>query len=258
MLGRIHGSVEHFYIPKLVHLDTKVQVKVGTDIRSYNLFKLDWDSVDKFKQDSYVKWVEGYWKEQFPAALRDKMPSTLPPRYDEIVKGLVYALPHDYQVAILHFAQLYYAERHRTWKFDTVIRDLCLKPAQAAINTAFKLLADCCYDRQAGGWLRQHPEADKRLIGHLLRYKFWRESTGHGLVWDHAGLDELDHFAEQLLQKGSRLSNVQLGATYRRCLVEIKAWECDEEKFRNFISVGVGKIPEMSPPELPIRDADVV
>jgi hypothetical protein len=256
MLGRYHGSVEHFYVPRLLFQNVKVPVgSQAADSRMYNLFKLDWDSVDKFKQDSYVKWVEDHWQEQFPAALRGKMPGTLPPRYDDIIKGLVFALPHDYQVAVQHFTQLYYTERHRVWKFDTVIREMCLKPAEAAINTAFKLIADCCYDMDSKCWLRQHSEVDKRLISCLLRYKFWRESTVRGPVWDRAGLDDLDRFAGQLLQKGHQRSDTELGTKYRQCLTEIKQWEMDEEKFRDFISVGVGKLALREiPDDLPIKE----
>lgn len=248
MLSRLHGSVEHFYVPRLLYQDAKVPV--GSDSRMYNLFKLDWDSVDKFKQDSYVKWVEKHWKEQFPAAMRDKMPGTLPPRYDEIVKGLAFALPHDYQVEIQHFTKLYYDERHRVRKFDTCIHDMCLRPAAAAINTAFKLLVDCCYDTNSKNWLREDKAGrsgdgidNKLLLGCLMRYKFWRESTGHGLIWEHSGLDEVERSANLLMEKGGIGGDyIKLADKYRRCISNIKQWECDEAKFRDFISVGVGKV----------------
>lgn len=250
MLGRIHGSVEHFYVPNLVHQDLKVPVGTQVpDSRMLNLFKLGWDKVDEFKRKQYTKWIEDHWKEQFPAALQDRFPATLPPRYDEIINGLTFALSHDYLQEVHHFTQLYYAERHRVRKFDTVIRDMCGRVSVSAISCAFNLLSDCVYDIQNQKWLREHQEVDKRLIGCLLRYKFWREATGSGLVWEFAGFDELDQMATRLLEKGARHRDVALAGKYRRCLTELKTWETEQDKFRDFITLQAEAkpVPKLNP-----------
>jgi hypothetical protein len=240
MLGRIHGSVEHFYVPKLITLDKEgeVSVKNGDKPKSHTLFVLGWDLVDEFKAGQYIRWVEMHWKEKFPSALKDKFPATLPPRYDTIIKGLVFALPQKYHSEILHFTQLYYTERHRARSFDTTVREMCLQVSQAAINCAFKLLADCVYDAEKQTWFREDAEVDKHLIQCLLMYKFWRGATGDGLVWDHAALDKLEEsaaFLEKEPYRGTKVTTMM----YRRCLGEIRAWEEEQEKFRSFVGADV-------------------
>lgn len=259
MLGRIHGSIEHFYVPRLIHLDEKAQVgsikqgPAGAPTRSYNLYKLDWESVDAFKRDYYIKWVEDHWKEKFPKALEGRFPATLPERYDSIIKGMLFALPHDSKVEIEHFAQIYYTERHRVRHFDTVIREMCLEVSEAAIGCAFKLLGDCIYDPENKTWFRDNREIDKHLARHLMMYKFWREATGRGCVWEHAEMDKLER-QTAFLEKEPYRTTLDTVRMYRRCLGEIRQWEEDQEKFHSFLSLPVDKASGPSlgdgPPEL--------
>lgn len=242
MLGRL-GLHEHLYVPRLAHQERVAPPgSKFADSNQYNLYKLGWDKVDRFKKKEYQKWVLEHWADKFPVdKLGDTSPDTLPPKYDAIVKGMVYAISHDYMAEIQHFTQLYLLERARVRKFDTCIRDMCLGVSAKAISCAFKLLVDCTYDEASGKWLRDHPDVDRRLLACLLTYKFWREATGSGLVWGKSGLDELNAWSDLIMQKGavgSDSDHVKTAIKYRRCLDEIKTWEMDQEKYREFVTVG--------------------
>lgn len=238
MLGKFHGSVEHLYVPRLINLNREAPVssKQSDTPINYCLFKLGWDAVDEFKQNHYREWVAKHWKGEHPKELCDQVPTTLPKQYDDIIKNMVYAIPHSYHIEIEHFAQLYYQERHRIRHFDTVIRDMCLKVSQTAIGCAFKLLADCTYDAQNQTWLRETPEFDRFMIEHLLMYKFWREATGRGLVWDHAEMDRLEEVCVHIEHGGDGYykSSMEMIKKYRRCAGELRMWEEEQEKFYSF------------------------
>jgi len=227
MLGRIHGSVEHFYIPHLIYLNEKVRIesKQRTSTRLYGLYKLDWESVDSFKKN--------YWKKKFPKSLEDQF-ATLPERYDNIIKKMLFALPYDAKSEIEHFTQIYYTERHRVRHFDTMIRDVCLEVSEAAIGCAFKLLSDYIYDNKT--WFRDNHEIDKRLACHLMMYKFWREIIGRGCVWEYAEMDKLEKRID-VFEKTKLYRDVfDKTKMYRTCLNEIRRWEEDQEKFYDFVN----------------------
>lgn len=244
MLGRFDASA-CLYVPKLVHQERSTPN--GTkfaDSNQHNLFTLNWKKVDRHKVRHYEKWVVEHWAAQFPQALVGQNPSTLPPKYDKIVQAMVYAVSHDYMGEIQHLTQLYLTERARVRRFDTCIRDMCLKVSSEAIGCAFKLLSDCTWDESSHKWLRDHPDIDRRLLACLLTYKFWRENTGSGLVWGKSGLDELDRWSGLIMVKGAigaDSDHVRTAIKYRRCLDEIKTWEMDQEKFRDFTILTDGK-----------------
>jgi uncharacterized protein YbdZ (MbtH family) len=248
MLGRIHTSTDHLFLPRLVCLDEKgmVCLKRG-DEKLYNLYILGWDRVDEHKRRYYLQWVEQSWKEKFPAALDNRFPTTLPGRYDTAIKDLVFALSHDYLAEVQHFAQLYFMERQRVRHFDTSVREMCLDAARAAIGCAFKLLADCIYDRVNHTWFRADNEIDKHSACRLLMYKFWRDGTGRGLVWGHAEMDWLEESAAHLEMNYRHCRPADLRAAqklvqmYRRCLNEVRCWERDQDKFWDFMNVKVPK-----------------
>jgi hypothetical protein len=256
MLGHIYSSVERLYVPRLIHLDVKAPV--GTKFASskhYELYRLNWDTVDEFKRNNYIKWAEARWQEPFPKGLfatniASRCPATLPERYDEIVKSLVFTIPADYMAEIQHFGQIYFMERQRVRKFDTTIRDVCAEVSQAAINCAFKLLADCIYDAENMTWFRENPEADKFVLRCLLMYKFWRENTGHGLVWGLAEMDKLKEAAllmNDVMRTPCTDESRATAQKYNRCLCEIRRWEKDQEKFKNFINGKKGDLPPAEP-----------
>lgn len=228
MLGRMHTSDEHLFIPRLIFLDaTKSAAAV---------FKLDWDKVDEHKRR------------------RSNEIETLPAEYDNFVKQAVYSISTSYQVEIEHCTLLYYTERHRIRHFDTMIRDMCADIGRAAINCAFKLLVDCAYDNGNHCWFRGNQHYDRLMLRHLLLYKFWRENVGRGLVWHHAEFDRLEevaNFREQRAKKtletakdnmtkvGAIRSTVILdayadrnwAAIYRQCLTNMRLWEQEQEKY---------------------------
>ncbi len=196
MLGKIHGSKTQFYVPRLNFLGTQLSSRMPLDQAPHpsdgNLFSLDWDAVDTFKRNLYIK------NSKFSDNIESHFPITLPAYYDDSINRLVFSIPHEYRVEVEHFTSIYYSEAHRVRHFDTVIREMCYDVAKTAINCAFKLLADCVYDTSKQMWFRSDDYLDKRLIKHLLMYKFWRELTGSGLVWDHAELDDLERSLPRL------------------------------------------------------------
>lgn len=226
MLNKFYTSREHYYIPRLVPIGT-AEFSSGHTFKSFNRFKLDWDHIDKFKADQYQSWRTKHWPEQLKH-IGDKCPQALPGKYHDIVRSLTFALSGSYHREIKHFAQLYLLERLRERKFDTVIRDMCLETAAAAINCAFKLLADCLYDEKTKGWLREDVKGDnvytKSLARHLLMYEFWSGSVGRGLVWDHAEMPKL-------------LCQFEDQALYGQALREIEEWHRDQERFFSYFAV---------------------
>lgn len=243
MLGRQYGSVQHYYIPHLVPLDKEAEVfqKHGDAGKKHLLFKLGWGPVDNFKRAQYIDWVEKHWKHKCPAEMLEKATSTLPDRYNTIINDLVFALPHAYHTEIIYFTSIYYQERHRIRNFDTSIRDMCLDVSKSAINCAFKLLADCVYDPVNMTWFRENNEVNKFMIQNLLMYKFWRDVTGRGLVWDHAEMQKLEESAA-LMEREPYRETANMVKMYRRCLREIKQWEKDQERFWSFANVDGPKL----------------
>ena len=233
MLGRIYSSVEHFYVPRLIHLEEKgvVGVKAGDKGKSYNLYRLDWTKSDAFKRDTYQKWAADHCQHQTKLS-----PSTLPEPYDTFVRNFVFALPTGYLEEIQHFAQFYFMERMRVRKFDTCIRDMCLKPSQAAINCSVKLLADCIYDQDRQTWFRENEYMDKHVAKCLMMYKFWREATGRGLVWEHAELDNLERSATHMESDKHYASTNKLILMYRRVLGDIRRFEEEQEMLWTFMN----------------------
>ena len=222
------------YYPRLIHLGdaefkSRVQKKqllppVPVKVSIKPLFKLDWEPVDKLKIEQYLKWRDQYWseaKEFWPK----KVPETLPKEY-EWVSDLTYAIPKSYQDEIEHFTALSIVEWSRKRSFDTVIREMCLDVREKAINCAFKLIADCIYDEEKKGWAR----SNKFLTKHLLMYKFWREVTGRGLVYDHAEFERI----EWLANTDSDLVSRKESEEARKCIDRIKEWEEEQEELCSF------------------------
>jgi hypothetical protein len=231
MLGSLHTSDVRRFVPRLIFLDRRVQVGKS----KLQLFKLDWDSVDQYKADQYAQWKQEYWEKTNTG--ESARPGTLPPEYDAKIKNLLFALPNSYRREIEHLARLFMSEMTRSRGFDTCVRERCLQPAIAAINTAFYLLDDCLYNEETEGWYRSQ---FKRLYLHAMQYKFWRGYTGRGLVYDHAGLDKLDESLQELgiemdvdaIDSGEEDSgDREQHNLYAAFLDSIRRWQDEQETF---------------------------
>jgi len=197
------------YIPRLKfsHKDHKGAV-----------FTLDWEKVQRLKNANYKNFLE-HWvntasedsenyktaKLQLGLIKADQnrvYQAALPPSL-RCLENKHYLIPNHYKDEIHHFACLALSEDNRHRRMDTSIRDRCLDVKQSAINTIFMLLADCLYDPNVHEWMR----SNRGVYEKLLRYNFWHEYTGSGLVWDKSGLREYEDplfkgtFAEETIAK---------------------------------------------------------
>lgn len=182
MLGKLRDCTTQLYIPDLQFVHKIIAATPMT------IFELNWKNVDTIKSSK--------------SALKR---STLPAQYDERVSSLRYMLKSDYVSEINHFTQLFLLEWNRNRKFDTMVRDACLEPAIAAINAAFYLLSDCVYDDANKQWFKEDNLLDRLIIRCLLKYKFWRDFTGSGLVRGHAEIHRLVDRYDSLSDDSSAL-----------------------------------------------------
>ncbi len=239
MLGRIYTSQIHNYVPKLIRLDKTAQFdRPSANKKDLELYKLDWDSVDEYKNKQHAEWIYG-WKDKLPPDFKDRPPPTLPQHYDVIVKNIVYAVPVNYLREVWHFTSLYVSEWNRERSFDTTIREMCYQPAIAAINCAFKLLDDCIYDVDKRNWFRSSICGDGKInklaLRHLTLYKYWRQFTGDGLVWGHAELNELEDLVRWLGPDSvykKRKEDKELFTIYSEVISTMRKWEEQEQTFK--------------------------
>lgn len=253
MLGKLHVSADRLHIPKLKFL----QSKSPPNKPESNYYTLGWDAIDASKAYSYNRWVENYWKDAFPASLAGQTPQDLPEPYNTAIKNLVFQIPFGYHEGIIHYSRLFLMEWTRELHFDTVIRDMCCRPAIEAINVAFKLLADCVHDpdNPPRHWLRKLNIGngmilDKSMIQCLLMYKFWHGTTGRGNVFEHSGLEALERRVDAGLSRAKQQAVFdEERQTHilcvKRMVNEITAWELEQKKFYDFTAIDMNAPPSV-------------
>jgi len=69
---------------------------------------------------------------------------------------------------------------------------MCLNPGKEFISCAFKLIADCLYDREKNYFSRKF---SKSVVESLLIYRFWVHQTGRTLPWFNAEFDMKEYYA---------------------------------------------------------------
>lgn len=168
MLGLSHKLI----FPKLIFIKETMLTRndtncVGPDI---NVYKLDWSKNNALSE--------------YPA---------LPDPYDDWINGLQFALDRKYRTEIVLCANKARIEWGTERSFDTMIREICLKPAIAYTEVAFKLMADCIYDPEADYYYRGD---DKILVSHALMYKLWSNQTGRGLYKEHSDFHRIEWLIE--------------------------------------------------------------
>ena len=182
MLGLQHS----LDFPKLVYVkDVNFKSRSETDeSKSSQLYRLDWTSFDRKQKEKFEKWRDENWKDHG----MEYVPS-LPENYDKWMDGLRFAINHSYKNEIYRNTRRSLEEWGIKRSFDTVIREMCLKPAEMHVEVAFKLIADCMYDEDTNYFYRGSARA---ILSHALLYRFWFHQTGRGLVKVKAEWDKLE------------------------------------------------------------------
>lgn len=153
------------------------------------LYRLDWNRADSAREASWVKWAGNGPSTSNTAFYLCKYHGTLPKKYDDWVKDMLFAIPQSYYDEIHRTARLGLIEWSTERHFDTMIREICLQPAIGYIFTSFRLLADCLYDEKTNYFSR---DPDKVIAPQALLYKFWSGQTGRGLIRDHADFRRIE------------------------------------------------------------------
>jgi hypothetical protein len=169
--------------PSLVR-QGEVNFKSWSSSKETVVFKLDWSKVEEIKKQRHADWLKKSWPDKnipfFPSA---------PEPYNSWVESLEFAIPHRYLDEIRRTTHLSLLEWGTERHFDTMIREICLKPAEAYVDVAFRLIADCVYDRKLNYFYKGD---DKFLVSRVMLYKFWSYQTGGGLVRHRARLEKTD------------------------------------------------------------------
>jgi len=152
------------------------------------LYRLDWSRADSAREASWVKWA-GNGPSTSSCFYLCKYHGTLPKKYEDWVKDMLFAIPQSYYDEIHRTARMGLIEWSTERHFDTMIRDICLQPAIGYIFTSFRLLADCLYDEKTNYFSR---DPDKVIAPQALLYKFWSGQTGRGLIRDHAHFNRIE------------------------------------------------------------------
>lgn len=156
------------------------------------LYKLDWNSIEKIKQEHHDKWLKEQWNVN--PSTRPKF-LTLPPEYIDIVDNFVFAIDLDYEKEIHRNSHRADEEWHVKRSFDTNVREYCLTPAISHVEVAFYLLSDCFYDEEKQ-WFSRH-DGYGSIAKEAMLYRFWCGQTGRGLIWNRAGLNKLKSYVER-------------------------------------------------------------
>lgn len=213
---RLHNSL---MFPSLVRKGEAKFKSHSDSEKTTTVYTLDWSYMDEARAKKWVKWRER-WND---IRTVDEFHGSLPPKYDEWVKSLQFALPMSYLEQIRKNTRDAVVGWGTEYHFDTMIRETCLKPAIANTLVAFKLLSDCVYDPETSYFSRN----DNRIYAtQAMLYKFWVGQTGRGLIKDHADFGRLDH-----LLKPHPYAKEETTLIVRKFVETIDAFEKDYEKF---------------------------
>ena len=184
----------------------------GNEYRqSLGLFRLDWH-----EQEDRIKRHHDYWRLSQHPDKNIPFMGSLPAEYDEKLKGMKFAISECYLEAILWNSHQGLAEWNRLLPFDTIIRDMCVKPAQAHIAVAFGLVADCLYDQEQQYWDRSEL---KQILKQISLAKFWAYQTGRRIIPRLAELTVLERRAAS-----TRAHHEETGAGCLAYVEEIEAF----------------------------------
>jgi hypothetical protein len=164
-----------------------------TGSKTIALYKLNWSEFDHYQEEKWKEWKTKSWPDS-DITYSYKFPG----EYEDMLHNLTFAIPKAYLTEIRRMTQQAVIEWGMERGFDTVIREMCLRPAIKFVECAFKLIEDCLYDPVTNYYSRG-PE--RRIISSLMLYRFWQHQTGRGLVEDRAEFDILENLSQRVLDK---------------------------------------------------------
>ena len=175
-------STHYLHFPKFVYTG-RVEMKQWRDTEKVaDCYQMDWSGKEDRAQKRFADLVgvENTGNVNF-------VPD-FPEEYNDWLVNLQFVISRAYMEEIRRNAQKCLEEWNIQRPFDTICREMCLRPAIQFAYTAFYLTADCTYDEN-GQFYYRGPR--KSLITHMLAYKFWVYQTGIGVVKYNAELERL-------------------------------------------------------------------
>jgi len=171
--------------PRLIYLREEKFKSWSSSDGKTNIYKLDWKHKDEKHRKRHEEHSKRYkrWKD-LPYIYE------LPEPYESWAQSLEFAIPRNYLQEIRRTSKFSLIEWGIERGFDTSIREMCLEPAISYVAVAFKLIADCIYDKETNCFYKKE---DKYIASNVLLYRFWMNQTGRGCVGDHAELWELEN-----------------------------------------------------------------
>jgi len=179
-------TIPSLKFPQLIHIGSTKFSGQRNSQKETSLYRLDWSYRDEILKKNDDRWRDGTSKR-----LSDFHPFiiTLPGIWESRLQSMKFAITDKYMQEIKRCVDLGAKEWDIRRPFDTDVREMCLIPAKAFIEVAFKLLVDCLYDSED----HYYDRTPLRRIGkHMLIYRFWHHQTGGGLLKSNAEIDKLE------------------------------------------------------------------
>ena len=210
------------WFPKLVY-DKSVIFKSWSGngkTRETKLYRLDWSYLDKHVIDYFEQWRQTNNQNcEFIDALDSK--------YDKWLKSMRFAIPAHYLAEIRRNAQQGLIEWGLERRFDTCVREHCLKPAESHINIAFYLINDCIYDEDTNYFYRR---PDRVVLHSAMLLKFWAEQTGSWVALEKANIFTLE---ERLKKANGKGYNKEEKEEVERYLTMVNAINDKKDEWRS-------------------------
>ena len=172
------------YFPRLKHIGETSFTSWGSKQGKTSIFILDWSKKEQKVQQKHAEWMEQYHSDK-----RIPFIPSLPRKWKKHLETLKFAIPMHYLDEIRRTTYQTLLEWNRKLPFDASIREACLQTAEAFIDVAFILIADCRYDEKTDYFSRAD---NKFLTAYLMRYCFWCHQARRGLLWRQSKLDTFE------------------------------------------------------------------
>lgn len=263
MLGRINSLL----FPRLVHVKDAENFK--SESSYVGIYRLDWSGMEKILKDKHDqktrdkiksledydrKYPEGKTSDGIPV-VRPQCPSNfypaLPPQYKKVCDSFQFALTPNHRKEIIRNARRALDERGLERNFDTMMRDICLEPASTHTYVAFRLLADCIYDPETNFFDRG---PFKKIAPEIMLYRMWFHQTGWGLIWEKAGIPELERSLENISSEEAFSEQVRTKQFFVRAMNQ---HETNYKKHIGYPECNEDKIQEPKPDMKTVVDAAV-
>ena len=175
------GTGPRLYFPKLRFV---AEAAIHGSKKKKPLYRLDWSKLEAHRREHFDQWRKSCWPDREDLHF---VPG-LPIAYESLVKDAVFALDSRYEAEIIRNCHRAVQEWGLTRYFDTMIREMCLEPAEAHARVAVELIGDCIINPDSQGYASW---ARKKIFVSATLWKLWYKQTGRGLLYDRAQLDNL-------------------------------------------------------------------